>query len=422
MQAAPPVGPPELVGNEEGKGREGLQKTRRETILWSMNTQRESADASELFCLNESCPARGKQGEGNIVSHGTRRPRWRCSYCGKTFAERSRTLFEGLRKPEAEILQVVTLLAYGCPRQAIVKAFGLDERTVARWQERAGQQSERVHQGVVVQAGLDGQQVQADEIRVKGVKWIAWMGLAVMVSTRLWLAGEVSFTRDTALADHLLAQVRACLRQGLETVLVVTDGWNAYVGSIRRTFREKVPCAHPQGGRPGWRLWEGLVIGQIVKRHGEVRGPITREVTSGSEAAAVALIEQTQGKGGLNTAFIERFNGTMRQRLACLGRRSRHAGRRLESLRAGMYLVGCTYNFCWPHHQLSRGAGLPCTPALAAGLTDHIWSLEELMRLHIPPPPLPPPARKRGRPPKPLPPVLLRKPRGRPPNAGRAAS
>ena len=70
-------------------------------------------------------------------------------------------MFAGLRKPTEVIVLVVTLLAYGCPVQAIVHAFGLDERTVASWRDRAGAQCERVHQAVVEQGKLDLGHVQA---------------------------------------------------------------------------------------------------------------------------------------------------------------------------------------------------------------------------------------------------------------------
>jgi hypothetical protein len=78
------------------------------------------------------------------------------------------------------IVIVVTLLAYGCPIQAIVQAFGLDERTVAGWRDRAGTHCQQVHQAVVHQGQLDLVHVQADEIRVKGHKMIAWMGLCAV--------------------------------------------------------------------------------------------------------------------------------------------------------------------------------------------------------------------------------------------------
>src|SRR5215813_6147969 len=84
--------------------------------------------------------------------------------------------------------------------------------TNGRWKarrDRAGNHCHQVHQAVVQQGQLDLMHVQADEIRVKGCKMIAWMGEASMVSTRLWLGGVVSLTRDRGLADRLLMQVRA---------------------------------------------------------------------------------------------------------------------------------------------------------------------------------------------------------------------
>ncbi len=146
-------------------------------------------------------------------------------------------MFEGLRKPMEIVVIVVTLLSYGCPVQAIVHAFGLDERTVANWRDRAGAHCEQVHQALVEDGKLDLVHVQADEIRVKGRNMIAWMGLAMMVSTRLWLAGTVSLTRDKGLADALMQQVRRSA-QTLRPLLVLTDGWAAYPGSIRRAFRK----------------------------------------------------------------------------------------------------------------------------------------------------------------------------------------
>jgi hypothetical protein len=140
-------------------------------------------------------------GAGNLVSHGKKRERYQCKTCGKTFSAQQGTMFEGLRKPKELIVVVVTLLAYGCPPQAIVHALGLDERTVARWQERAGAHCQKVHEDQVRQKQLDLIHVQADEIRVKGRQMVPWMALALMVSTRLWLGGVVSLSRDHHLAD-----------------------------------------------------------------------------------------------------------------------------------------------------------------------------------------------------------------------------
>jgi transposase-like protein len=372
-----------------------------------MKTPTEQMDASQVFCPNLDCMARGKIGEGNIVIHGKKRQRYRCKTCGKTFSAQAGTMFEGLRKPRALIVIVVTLLAYGCPVQAIVQAFGLDERTVASWRDRAGKHCQQVHQAVVQQGQLDLVHVQADEIRVKGHKMIAWMGLAMMVSTRLWLGGVVSLTRDRSLADRLLAQVRACCQPFVRALLICTDGWNAYPGSIRRAFREKVKETAGRG-RACLRVWPQLCIATVIKRTEKKRVvEVTRHMALGTLKHAQRLLAASQGGTVLNTAFIERLNGTMRERLASLTRKCRHAARRLAALENGMWLVGCTYNFCCPHHELSRRAAkaqgkageVLLTPAMASGLTDHIWSLQELLSYHVAPAPWVAPKR-RGRPAK----------------------
>ena len=146
---------------------------------------------------------------------------------------------EGLRTPAELVMRVIILLAYGCPIQAIVHAYEVDERTVADWQQRAGKHCQHVHQAIVEQGRVDAEHVQADEIRVKGYKMIAWMGLAIEVSTRLWMAGVVSTSRDRRLIDHLFQHVRACC-QFVQALLVCTDGFAAYPKSIVRALREKV--------------------------------------------------------------------------------------------------------------------------------------------------------------------------------------
>jgi transposase-like protein len=376
----------------------------------------EPMDASNQFCPNLTCTARGQIGQGNIRIHDRKRGRYRCRRCGHTFSARRGTMLEGLRKPTTLIIIVVTLLAYACPIQAIVQAYGLDERTVAAWRDRAGQHGKQVHQALVQQGHLDLQHVQADEIRVKGRSMIVWMGLALMVSTRLWLGGVVSLERDTCLADHLMRQVRAC-SQAACALLVATDGWNAYPKAIMRAFREKVKQTLGRG-RACLQLWPQLCIATVIKRTEKRRVvEVIRQMTLGTLAQASRLLPASQGGSKLNTSFIERFNGTMRERLATLTRKCRHAAHRLGALEAGMYLIGCTYNFCFPHQELSsdRHAGHPCTPAMAAELTDHIWSIAELLTYKVAPSPWTEP-KKRGRPRKrPLPdPTVPKRPRGRP--------
>ena len=108
---------------------------------------------------------------------------------------------------------------------------------------------------------------------------------------------------------------------------------------------------------------------------------------------------------------------SMRERLAALTRKCRHAAHRLEALETGMYLIGCTYNFCFPQHELStsKHVGSPCTPAMASGLTDHIWSIGEVLTYKVAPALWSEPKR-RGRPcTRPvLDATVPKRPRGRP--------
>ena len=146
----------------------------------------------------------------------------------------------------------------------------------------------------------------------------------------------------------------------------------------------------------------GLCIATVIKRTEKKRVvAITRMVVLGSIERARTLLTRTGGCLEFNTSLIERFNGTMRERLASLTRKCRHAAQRIETLETGMYLIGCTYNLCWPHHELScrKHFGYPCTPAMAAGLTDHIWSVAEVLSYKRAPAPWGAPKR-RGRPPK----------------------
>src|SRR5579859_3201742 len=99
-----------------------------------------------VFCPYEGCPDKWEVGKGNVVWFQRKRQRCKCQTCGRTFSYRRGTMFYRLQTDEQVVGQVVTLLAYGCPQQAIVAAFGVDERTVTAWQARAGEHAQQVHE------------------------------------------------------------------------------------------------------------------------------------------------------------------------------------------------------------------------------------------------------------------------------------
>ena len=322
------------------------------------------------------------------------------------FAETIATPFYRLHKPAELVVLVLTLLSHGCPTQAIVAAFGLDERTVARWLAGAGAHCQRVHEHLVEQGQVDLQHVQADELWVKQVGTRVWMALALAVPTRLWLGGVISGQRDLPLITRLVQRVRACAVS--PAVLVCVDGLASYVTAFLKIFRQ--PIYTGRRGRPRLVLPEAFQFAQVVK-HAAKRHVVgvTRRVVRGSLDGIEAVLTATTTGTVINTAYIERLNATFRAHLAPLTRRGRAIARTEATLTAGMWLVGTAYNFCWPHDSLRRLAAPDAprkwherTPAMAAGLADHPWTLVELLRFQVPVPRWIPPKR-RGRPPKPPP-------------------
>ncbi len=356
----------------------------------------------KIFCLNPECPARGQCGKGNVQVHSLKEKRCYCAVCEQTFSVTKGSLFYRLKTEPQTVVLVLTLLAYGCPLQAIVVAFGFDERTVKNWWRRAGAHCQAVHQRVVGQSQLDLQQVQADEIKVKMQGGSIWMALAMMVPSRLWLGGVISPKRDLSLIQALVDQVRAIAL--CRPLLVAVDGLASYVTAFQRAFRSPLP-RHGQPGRCRLRSWSELALVQVVKQRAGGQLAIARRIVQGTTEQVTQLLRASQGGGQINTAFIERLNATFRQRLPWLTRRCRHLAQQPETLQAGMFVLGCIYNFCTYHHSLRVAFHLPNgrrrwlhrTPAIAAGLTDHRWSIADLFEFRVPPPPWTPPKR-RGRP------------------------
>src|SRR5262245_38895935 len=236
-------------------------------------------DPTTIFCPNRACPARGQRGQGNISIHSRRDKRFLCTECRKTFAATKGTAVYRLRTPAETVALVLTLLAHGCPLQAIVVAFGFDERTVAAWETRAGRQGQAVQEHLV-EPPRDLGHVQADTIRVKTQGGMVWLALAMLVKTRLWLAGEVRAHRDMPLIHQRSERVRRCAAH--RPLLGCTDGCVAYIRAMRET------CGEPQRtgaqGRPRLRPWRNVCVAQVVKRSAQRRA---------------------HGDGVINTAYIE---------------------------------------------------------------------------------------------------------------------
>jgi hypothetical protein len=292
-----------------------------------------------------------------------------------------------LHKPLDLVTIVWTLLCHGCPRQAIVAAYGLDERTVADWQQRGGRHSQRFHERHVQQGRVDVQHVQADELWVKVLGRKLRRAMALAVPRRLWLGGVISRPRDGKLIAAVVRMVGSCA--GSLAILVCVDGLASYVTAFVQGFRHQLPN-EGRPGRPRLLVEPGLLIGQVIKRYGGRRVvEVTRRLARGSAAAITAVLAGSGTGTGLNTAYIERLNATFRGRWTPLVRRGR-APVRERCVEAGMWLVGCAYHYGWEHDSLRVRAGSVRqwqgrSPAMAAGLTEQRGELGEVLGEGLPP-------------------------------------
>lgn len=322
-------------------------------------------------CPNSACGA-----SDHIGVHSHKERRYICHTCGKTFAETVGTPLFGLKHPTWLVVVVLALLAHGCPIPAIIFAFGLDERTVADWHEKAGRHAQQLQEQIVCQGQVDLGQVQGDELYVKTQYGKVWMATAMTVFSRLFVWGAIAPKRDAVLITQVVQQVRAAARLG-HPILWAVDGFAAWPKAILTVFRD--PQRSGKRGRPPLVVWADLHIVQVVKQYSKRRvSAVQRRLAHGCLQAAEVIMQASQvGLGVINTAYIERLNATFRTWLPALTRRSRTPARQSRHLEAAMFWMGVVYNFCWRHTTLEG------TPAMAADLTEHVWTVEELLRYRV---------------------------------------
>jgi IS1 family transposase len=174
--------------------------------------------------------------------------------------------------------------------------------------------------------------------------------------------------------------------------LITTDEYDAYEGAILRTYGQTVtPPRTGQPGRPRKPYQvppESLTYAAVQKRR--ERGRVVEilcRVIFGTMAAVLAALGRSRVSRAVNTAFVERQHGTDRHRNARKGRRTYCFSKDWEIHQAMMHFTMYSYNFCWPVRTLrvqdEHSHGQRRTPAMAAGLADHIWSMSEWSTLPV---------------------------------------
>ena len=343
---------------------------------------------TRFSCPNPHCAQFNRPGEGNIVHRswtGTHKDieRLRCMACDREFSEREGTLMACSKLSEDTVIRLVKCQRWGVCDEGTADICAVDLKTVHHFQRVAAQRAETHHRQSVQNVAVQG--VQLDEAHSKlRPKQVEWVHTALAMGS--WFLLWIDFgPRTQETAATLIAQVVARTQQ---LPLVLTDGWRAYTAALlqvvgvvyRRRRRGKV------GRKPKPRLVAppALFYAQVVKVRntaGQVV-EVSRRVVFGGPRRFGKQLRLRQLGTTIQTAFMERWYGTLRGLVAPLRRRTRCLSWSRGRHRGKVWLVVSLYNFVMPHKSLRQGR-TPRTPAMAIGLTDHVWSYREYIWLPV---------------------------------------
>src|SRR4029077_6150066 len=190
--------------------------------------------------------------------------------------------------------------------------------------------------------------------------------------------------RTTESVQELVSDVKGRLG-GRAPKLITTDEYSAYEGAILEAFgTEVVPPRTGKRGRPRkpYKVAPaGLHYATVHKTRKKGRGvEVVTRVVFGTAAGVEAALANSGGSRTVNTAFVERHNGTDRNRNARKVRKTYCFSKDWWIHPAGTFFTMYSYNFCWPVRTLRTKAVAARTPAMMAKLADHVWTLAEWLK------------------------------------------
>jgi transposase-like protein len=376
-------------------------------------------DTSRHFCPHVGCDYQGWLGLGNLRANGhpSGGP-WRqlyCRSCKGYFLETHGTIFHGKRVAVELIVRVLACLAEGLGIRATARVFEVDPNTVLHWLVEAAEHLRAF--SCYFLCDVHVKQVQLDELYAvlrdvkngelsedEAIKRLerspSWVWTAMDPESKLLLVIDVG-ARTLAMAQRVVHQVTEALAPGC-VPLFLTDGLKDYATALLTHFGQWMhPERRQERGplpKPRWIPRPELLYAQVVKSYRRRRlVGVTHRVVFGTQLAIEQVLEACGWT--INTAFVERLNLDLRQRVAAIGRRVNTLCQGEAGLQQLLVLFQVYHNFVLPHASLrqalakpipTNGSGSakvwrPCTPAMAAGVTDHVWSLQEVLGYRVPP-------------------------------------
>ena len=374
-------------------------------------------------CPNEKCSSYGVfgpdlahdiVGRGTYTTvHGEKRQMYECNVCGKPFSETAGTPFFGLKTPMYTVCIALKELSEGLGVQAVARIHSAEPDTVLEWIRKAGQHCEQVSEYMMRELELT--QVQLDELwtfvhkkqrqlseEEKGnSEWgDNWIWIAFDPIHKLIVAMLVG-DRTEEEAMGLLSRLRDRMAER-PLPLFTSDSLAHYAKAILHTFGVWMrPRRNGNRGRfpkPRPVPPEDLHYATVHKERKKGRVvSVTTQVVYGRMKDVMAHLKPLGQK--INTAYVERVNLTLRHLVSRLHRKTLCFSKKREYLEYHLHLSIAYYHLVLYHSSLrvrlpepipTRGNGSPKiwekrTPAMAAGLTDHQWSMKELLMFQVPP-------------------------------------
>ncbi len=366
---------------------------------------------SDIYCPDAECLWHDKPGQGNIQFHkhygAENRKLLNCVTCGKIFSERIGTIFYNRKHKEQTIIQVFQCLCEGNSLSEVERITKVTRKTISTWLKAAASHVEEVSDYLL--NNLHFIEIQLDEFgsfvkkkqhhltefeKLEGKYGNCWRHISFDPNSKM-IPAHIFGKRTKENVHKLLEKFKS--KSDGQLPLFTSDEYDGYPEAILNQYHIKVEFPKTgDRGRPKHPMLvphPDLNYVQVVKTREKGRlVKVETKLVFGSQEQVDEILANSKVSHSVNIAFVERSNLTSRQCNKRLARKTNGFSKKQEKLEQQFNLFQADYHFCRPHGGLRITLDKPQkrrkyqhrTPAMAAGIADHIWDFKELFYYRVP--------------------------------------